>query len=427
MNATLTRTFLLCALTVLSARATAQATCPGIAPEFYTLPSRELNKSSANPNVITINKFGACFILTARPGSTSYFIPLKTGLADTPMEWANFRNHLPPSIASMSCTSPAWSVSGWSPCSASASVCGNGVGTQTRQVGCLSYDCSTGQIRNASLVANSICQQANAMINPGDDLNFDSVPDSTRSCDVVCQPVAGSCGAANEGSFYDTTALNGAGLCGASSTASAVVGNWSWSCAGPYGGSTATCHAHMKIDGLCGSANGGVFTDSNQINQATLCGANSVSSGVSLSKGSWAWACSGQNGGGTANCTASEAAADGICGTAESTATYTTPTTNLCSIGNASAVHGVGGPYDIAKLGVYGIDDGAWQWTCDTGEGGYVPTCEVKCSCANGNFDPLTLGPKNFCCTASLDSTGSRCKVTEQHLRGSGEQCEQTN
>jgi len=97
----------------------------------------------------------------------------------------------------------------------------------------------------------------------------------------------GVCGSADGGSFYTAPSVN---LCsvGAASPVTGA-GPWSWTCAGSGpGADPANCSASLKIDGDCGSADGGSFSSAPTAN---LCSAGTASA-VSGS-GPWDWTCSG--------------------------------------------------------------------------------------------------------------------------------------
>ena len=118
--------------------------------------------------------------------------------------------------------------------------------------------------------------------------------------------VNGACGSSNGA---DLVSAPTSGLCSAG-TASSVSGTgpWTWSCAGSNGGSTASCSAQRQqsqnaVNGVCGSANGGIFGSAPSSN---LCSAGTASN-VTHPFGSvhWVWTCGGTNGGSTSQCSAS--------------------------------------------------------------------------------------------------------------------------
>jgi hypothetical protein len=110
----------------------------------------------------------------------------------------------------------------------------------------------------------------------------------TANCTVTAtftQIVVGACGSANGSTVASAPTTN---LCSAG-TASAVSGTgpWTWTCQGTN--NTAQCQANPLV-GVCGSANGGVFTSAPTTN---LCSAGTASA-VS-GTGPWTWVCQGAN------------------------------------------------------------------------------------------------------------------------------------
>ena len=101
-------------------------------------------------------------------------------------------------------------------------------------------------------------------------------------------PVDGVCGSSNGGSFYSIPTTN---LC-SSGTASSVsgAGPWTWTCTG-NSGVNGSCSATKKVDGVCGSSDGGIFTSAPTTN---LC-SSGIASGVS-GTGPWTWTCTGNSG-----------------------------------------------------------------------------------------------------------------------------------
>ena len=109
----------------------------------------------------------------------------------------------------------------------------------------------------------------------------------------------GACGTSNGGSFGSAPASN---LCGAgtASTVTAGTGTWAWTCAGQYRGTTASCSASIPaVNGACGSANGEAFLAAPSSNLCTSGAASTVAG-----SGPWTWTCAGQYGGTDASCSA---------------------------------------------------------------------------------------------------------------------------
>lgn len=107
--------------------------------------------------------------------------------------------------------------------------------------------------------------------------------------------VNGECGNSNGGTFTESPST---GLCTAG-TATAVAGSgpWTWTCQGSNGGSDASCSANPRINGVCGSVNGGTLPAAPSAN---LCYAGTATTVAGT--GPWTWACQGTNGGTDAVC-----------------------------------------------------------------------------------------------------------------------------
>ena len=129
---------------------------------------------------------------------------------------------------------------------------------------------------------------------------------------------------------------------------------------------------HARIDGACGSANGGTFGTAPATNLCAAGTATAVSG-----TGPWTWSCMGLNGGTNANCSAGirtkiglpwmqlllAQPVNGACGSANGGMFPTAPTENLCSTGTVSAF--------IFKLPT------GWIWTCTGTDGGTNASCHA--------------------------------------------------
>lgn len=127
---------------------------------------------------------------------------------------------------------------------------------------------------------------------------------------------------------------------------------------------------HARIDGTCGSANGGTFGTAPAMNLCAAGTATAVSG-----TGPWTWRCMGLNGGSTAYCSAKirtkaslpwltlllNNPVNGTCGSANGGMFMTAPTTNLCSSGTVSAFS-VRWP-------------SGWNWICTGSDGGSNEYC----------------------------------------------------
>jgi hypothetical protein len=129
---------------------------------------------------------------------------------------------------------------------------------------------------------------------------------------------------------------------------------------------TLTPAGAAAISGACGSSNGAALTSAPSTNLCATGTASSVSG-----SGPWTWSCAGSNGGTTAQCTASVAAApvNGACGSAITVPVNAAPTSNLCTTGLASVVSG----------------SGPWTWTCAGSNGGTTALCSAPLASSSGS------------------------------------------
>ncbi|MDD4617145.1 MAG: hypothetical protein PHW76_08570, partial [Alphaproteobacteria bacterium] len=206
--------------------------------------------------------------------------------------------------------------------------------------------------------------------------------------DALCKAllkIDGVCGSANDTATASKPTSN---LC-SKGTPSTVAGSgpWTWSCLGQNGGSDASCKASFKLDGTCGSANG---TGAESRPTSNLC-SNGKASKVA-GTGPWTWSCAGENGGSTDSCSA-PVRFDGVCGSANDTATTKKPTSNLCSAGTASKVAG----------------SGPWTWSCAGENGGSTASCEASAkingTCGSADGVGRTSKPTTNLCSAGTSST----------------------
>lgn len=194
-------------------------------------------------------------------------------------------------------------------------------------------------------------------------------------------PVNGSCGGANNAVYRTVPTTD---LC-ASGTASSVAGTgpWTWTCAGLYSGTTASCSARRSVDGGCGTSNGARL-DSAPTSGLCVAGNASAVTGT----GPWSWTCSGSNGGTTASCSASvrEVAS---CGAAAGGTYSLVPKSNLCAGGTASAV---------------ALSGNSWLWSCVTAQGTSA-SCSASLAavpfddgeyCGYQRMDPWWLAAGNY-------------------------------
>ncbi|MDD4409626.1 MAG: DUF2341 domain-containing protein [Candidatus Pacebacteria bacterium] len=160
--------------------------------------------------------------------------------------------------------------------------------------------------------------------------------------------VNGVCGSASANLFTTTPTTN---LC-VYGTASSISGSgpWTWTCSGSNGGTTASCAAHVK--GACGLSDGGTFIT---VPATGLC-AIGTSSPVNISGTNISWYCNGTNFSVTSDDSSCSALlkVDGVCGSANGGSSVDIPTTGLCNIGNASVVSVSGNAFNWTCSGVNG-------------------------------------------------------------------------
>lgn len=188
----------------------------------------------------------------------------------------------------------------------------------------------------------------------------------------------GLCGSSDGMGIDHAPAAN---LC-ARGVASRVNGSgpWTWACSGQNGGTAAACSASRKVDGACGLSG---KSGSDQMPTENLC-ASGLASAVT-GEGPWNWTCSGLFGGNPASCSAAPKK-DAVCGSATLSGHRDAPKDNLCSVGQAGAVHG-GGP---------------WSWNCNGINSGAPVSCTAPVSvsgmCGNANGVAALKAPAEDLC-----------------------------
>ncbi len=120
--------------------------------------------------------------------------------------------------------------------------------------------------------------------------------------------------------------------------------------------------APTPINGNCGSARGQTFSSTPTTN---LCSAGNATA-VNTMNTSYGWSCTGVNSGTTMSCTANKPApaptpVNGVCGSSNGANLTTVPNTNLCNAGTPSSVSGTG----------------PWYWSCTGVNGGTTPKCSA--------------------------------------------------
>ena len=191
-------------------------------------------------------------------------------------------------------------------------------------------------------------------------------------------PINGSCGTANGVSVYSAPSSN---LCGAgSATAVSGSGPFTWSCNGSGGGTNASCNAPLRVDGVCGP------THSTNVASTPSSGLCSAGNATAVSgTGPWTWSCTGINSGTTASCNAG-AIINGSCGGANGVGVTAAPSSGLCGTGSATAVSG----------------SGPWSWACNGSGGGTNASCsaplQVSGSCGTANGVGAYSAPSSGLC-----------------------------
>ncbi len=193
------------------------------------------------------------------------------------------------------------------------------------------------------------------------------------------QIVSGACGSANNGPAVATPpwSTNTGNLCtaGYASSETNNGNNWSWTCVGNGGGTSASCKENEIVNGTCGSDNGTTATGTPPWtgNPAGLCSAGTATTASeTLSGTNWQWSCAGSNGGTTASCTQPESIA-GVCGTLNGVTSATAPWSISAAATCATGIAGNEGEGN----------NGAWTWLCAGSNGGATASCQ---SPINGNY-----------------------------------------
>lgn len=129
------------------------------------------------------------------------------------------------------------------------------------------------------------------------------------------------------------------------------------------------------VDGVCGASLGGYFRTAPTTN---LCYIGNGSAVASTETG-WSWTCSGVRGGHASGACTALKPIDGVCGAADGKEFYNVADVKaggLCSKGSASAVAGTG----------------PWTWTCNgVGTGAVSKSCQAKTMTCEKYFNSMIL------------------------------------
>ncbi|MFA5080213.1 MAG: hypothetical protein WC472_01140 [Candidatus Paceibacterota bacterium] len=190
--------------------------------------------------------------------------------------------------------------------------------------------------------------------------NCGDEPRVSCSANKIDKPMDGVCGLANGRVF--SLAPTG-DLCSVG-TASSVTGTgpWYWTCSGIGGGADVSCNTYnpliKPINGVCGSANRRSFITKPIMYLCSSGWASNV-----YGTGPWIWVCFGKNGGKMIYCSADKTATiNGVCGLANDRSFTTKPIDDLCSLGTVSSATGTG----------------PWYWTCGGIGGGTTASCSAQ-------------------------------------------------
>jgi hypothetical protein len=152
------------------------------------------------------------------------------------------------------------------------------------------------------------------------------------------------------------------------------------------------CAANTIIDGSCGTSNNSNVSSIPTTNLCSLGDATSVT-GV----GPWSWTCTGIRGGTTASCQTGGVPVNGSCGTSNNQNLSSIPSTNLCTLGNATVVSG----------------SGPWTWSCTGLNTGSTASCSankiINGSCGTANktyaYSDSSYGSDTFCTLGTTTPT----------------------
>ena len=215
-------------------------------------------------------------------------------------------------------------------------------------------------------------------------------------------PENGVCGTANGHNYTSSDTTWGSYTqcsVGSPSTTSfpAIDSSTTWTCSGINGGSaSSTCTASRTIiNGACGTANRTFTEAETSWGVYTFCSlgtASPASPVFPLVGASTTWTCLGINGGtNSGTCTANRSQ-NGVCGTVHNTTTSTEPSTNLCSVGTATART---------------LTDNVWYWLCTNSPGESTACYTYKTVCGSSNGGSFQTAP-----TTNLCIYGSASNVT---------------
>ncbi len=234
-----------------------------------------------------------------------------------------------------------------------------------------------------------------------------NVAGSPSDCSVDETPASPNCGTAS-GTTRSTAPTSGLCGTGASSSISTGTNNYTWSCTN--GGNTANCSAFRTA--LCGSSNGGSFTNAPTSGLCTRGSSSAVSSGANF-----AWSCS--NGSSTVNCSATKTVTPPppmpTCGTVSGTVRSSIPTSNLCGVGTNTTITTTTNNYSW-NCNNGGNSVGCFAYrspVCGSSNGGTFPSSPTSGLCNRGTNSSVSEG-SNFTWTCSNGGTSVSCSANKQ-------------
>jgi len=233
--------------------------------------------------------------------------------------------------------------------------------------------------------------------------------DQTITANFAHDAVNGACGASNG---LTLTAAPADGFCSAGS-ASTLTGSgpWSWSCAGQFGGTEATCNAAIKAYSVSfqSDANGSVTGTATQtVNHGGSAAAVTAVAATDYHFVNWTgtggFAATSANPLTLASVTSDQAitanfthdAVNGVCGTSNGLTLTAAPADGFCSTGSASALTGTG----------------PWSWSCAGQFGGTEATCSAAIKTYSVSFQSDANGSVTGTANQTVNHGASATAVT---------------
>ncbi len=234
--------------------------------------------------------------------------------------------------------------------------------------------------------------------------------------------LAGACGDASTGADYvysNLVEIPGAYFCDEGLAINQDDSNLTtitWNCSGPPD-SPQCSTIKPPINGTCGSSANIIVTSAPTSGLCAPGNASTTTDTSGTGLGPWTWTCAGLNGGTTASCATLPQNINGICGPASNSYTpqigtcgsangvdtATAPTSNLCSVGSASAVAGTG----------------PWTWDCAATDGTSSCSANVAVTPCNDVWTNTPMTFKAFAPTTSCGPTGVVATTASVSCNGS--------